>query len=81
MSNSAAKDDGLVNSYFLLVGALLSHTILHEGTDIAVADFIESAGPDNPASIILQQISDIQMAEWQESVGAGFRDPEGGDDE
>jgi hypothetical protein len=45
--------DDLIESYRLLVGALLEHTTLHKGTEPAVFDFLSA---DDPSSDILRHI-------------------------
>lgn len=55
----------LIESYRNLVGALLDHTMLHEGTDEAVADFLRS---DDRAAPTLQHIRDAQMKEYEEGA-------------
>ena len=52
--------NNLTASYRMLVGVLLDHTTLHEGTDAAVADFLSS---DDSACDILRHIVDAQDAE------------------
>ena len=47
----------LIESYRMLVGTLLEHTTLHEGTDEAMADCISS---DDRAEPILSAIVDAQ---------------------
>lgn len=52
--------DELVTSYRLLVGALLDHSDLHEGTRDAVSHFLGSSDPSIP---ILNRIIEAEAEE------------------
>lgn len=55
----------LVEHYRRLVGALLEHTLLdHEGTELAIGDFIES---DDRAATLLETIVKLQERDRDEA--------------
>lgn len=65
MIMSPGELTSLIESYRILVGVMLDHTTLHEGTDAAVADFLIS---DDPAADTLRRISEAQMRERQDAA-------------
>jgi hypothetical protein len=66
-------DKTVIEHYQRLVGALLEHTTIdHEGTEMAIADFVNS---NDRAANILRQIIELQGLERNElesgSLGRG----------
>ncbi|GAA3417705.1 hypothetical protein [Streptosporangium vulgare] len=55
----------LVESYRNLTDCLLEHTVPHEGTDTAVADYRNATEPDRPAAVILDGIYEA----WRREIG------------
>jgi hypothetical protein len=55
--------DQLIDSCRLLVGVLLDHTTLQEGTDLAVSGFLSS---DDTAPDLLRHIIEAQRAERED---------------
>lgn len=58
------QQEWLIESYQNLVGVLLDHTSLHEGTDRASGAFLSSG---DPAAVILERIINAQSEEWKET--------------